>query len=251
MAATALGDRLTEAHTTAQAILQRRVQADLLTLWPLLDPADIDGTFPLFYRAASALIAKRKQESAATAAAYYRAFRTAEGVDAPFQMRMMADLAQEQALTSLLVTGPVTFKTSRGAGLDEETSMRRALVSTIGSGSRLAAQGGRDTIIETMRHDEASYGVARVARGGSCSFCAMLASRGPVYKSEVTGGFRAHDHCHCSTEVVYDAENYRWPGGATQRALADLWKTTTEGFSGRDAENAFRRAYERPHLHLL
>lgn len=248
MASTLAGARLTEAHTTAQTILQRRIQADLLTIWALLDPTDIDGSFPRFLAAAKAVLAARRRESAGTAAAYYRAFRAAEGVDGPLQVALMADLAAEQAETVLRVVAPVTFKVARRNGFPEESALRKALVATLGAGSRLVAQGGRDTILETVRQDPNAYGVSRVTRGGSCSFCAMLASRGPVYKDE-TSKFRAHDNCHCGTEIVFDHETYEWPGGDAQKRLADLWAATTKGLSGKDAENAFRRAYERPALH--
>jgi hypothetical protein len=248
MAATLAGSRLTQAHTAAQIALQRRVQSDLLILWQLLDPADIDGTFPRFFQAASALLAARRSESAGTAAAYYRAFREAEGVNGRLSVVLMDHLATEQAMASLTVTGPVAYKVARRGGALPEQAMNKALVQTLGAGSRLVAQGGRETVLQTVQHDPQAYGVARVTRGGSCSFCAMLASRGPVYK-DATGSFRAHDHCHCGTEIVFDHETYQWPGGQAQHALSALWADTTKGLSGADAENAFRRAYERPALH--
>lgn len=248
MATTATGANLTRAHTIAQTRLQQRIQADLLTIWPLLDPADIDGTSPRFIRAATAILAARRAESAAVAAAYYRAFRLAEGVDGPLSIAVMSALATEQAETVLRVVAPVTYKVARRGGSTEDDALRKALVATLGAGVRLVSQGGRETILQTVRQDEEAYGVARVTRGGSCSFCAMLASRGPVYKTE-TAKFRAHDHCNCSSEVVYgDPDEYAWPGGDAQRALSDLWASTTKGLSGKDAENAFRRAYERPAL---
>jgi hypothetical protein len=249
MALTPTGATLTRAHTTAQSALQRRIQADLLTIWPLLDSADIDGTSPRFIRAATAILAARRRESAAVAAAYYRAFRLAEGVTGPLQVALMADLAREQSETVLRVVAPVTFKVARRAGSTEGDALRKALVATLGAGSRLVAQGGRETIIQTSQRDKAAFGVARVTRGGSCAFCAMLASRGPVYKTE-TATFRSHDHCNCGSEVVFsDGDDYDWPGGEAQKALGELYRKATKDLAPGDSlANAFRRAYERPAL---
>lgn len=243
MAMTLEAARLTQAHAQAQSALNRRITADMVTLWALLDPTDIDGTFPRFLQAATAILSARKRESASVAAAYYRAFREAEGVGGRLQVAMVQALAVEQAAASLAATGPVTIKMGMRRGLDLDTATKRGLVATLGASSRLALAGGRDTIHETMMRDEKAFGVARVTRGGSCAFCAMLASRGPVYKEE-TAKFRAHDHCNCASEVVYDRDNYEWPGGDSQRDLSRLYAESTKGLSGKDAENAFRRAYE-------
>jgi len=59
---------------------------------------------------------------------------------------------------------------------------------------------------------------ARVASANSCAFCAMLASRGPVYKEE-TVDFEAHDHCTCGSEPVY--EGAEWPPNSKE--YQDLW----------------------------
>lgn len=58
---------------------------------------------------------------------------------------------------------------------------------------------------ETMRHNAARHLVrfARVPQGAeSCKFCAMLASRGYVYHSEITAGEGRHWHKNCRCKVV-------------------------------------------------
>lgn len=244
MAVTLEGAKLTAAHRKAQLALQREVARELMAVWPLLDPADLDATFPRYFRAALAVVANRKRQSASVAAAYLRAFREAEGVFGAFDVDIAADVLEQQALTALLVTGPVQAKTLIAKGHAADAAMRRSLGSSTGAASRLTAQGGRDTIIRTVKIDDRALGVARVARSGSCAFCAMLASRGPVYGSEATAGFEAHDNCGCVPEVVYDRNRYDWPGGDRQLDLADLWDDATKGRSGKDAVRAFRRAYE-------
>lgn len=81
----------------------------------------------------------------------------------------------------------------------------------------------------------------RVTDGKPCGFCAMLASRGPVYRSEATArgaGGRYHDHCGCTVEPHYgsfaewkptpeeqrfiDAYGEVYKPGMSERELADL-----------------------------
>lgn len=85
-------------------------------------------------------------------------------------------------------------------------------------------------------------GWARVLRGTeNCGFCAMLASRGPVYDSAETAGFagmsdrgvrgssltarqvgqKYHENCDC--DVVMVVKGQPWEGEAEFRRLKDLW----------------------------
>lgn len=66
-------------------------------------------------------------------------------------------------------------------------------------------------------------GWARVLAGETnCAFCAMLASRGPVYHSEGTASFDAHDGCDCGATLVVKGE--RWEGEDEFKALRALWE---------------------------
>lgn len=77
----------------------------------------------------------------------------------------------------------------------------------------------------------------------------MLAARGPVYRSRESGTSTLRngkpepfqDGCGCTIEAVYD-EEAPLPGAAAR--FAELWENVTDGLSGRDARNAFRRAHE-------
>lgn len=81
-------------------------------------------------------------------------------------------------------------------------------------------------------------GFRRVASGGACAFCQMLASRGGVY-SKRGANFEAHDGCTCSAEPIFHADEQEPPDVI---ALRELWDRSTRGLSGKDALNAFRRA---------
>lgn len=67
-----------------------------------------------------------------------------------------------------------------------------------------------------------TLGWARVLVGEvNCGFCAVLASRGPVYKSEKTAGFRAHTGCDC--EAVLVVKGQPWQGDNEAALLQELW----------------------------
>jgi hypothetical protein len=101
--------------------------------------------------------------------------------------------------------------------------------------------GGRETLLDTMRDDQRAIGWARSASGKACAFCAERASRGPVYKEE-SAGFQSHDGCGCTPEPVF-SEDADWPVGS--REYQQMWKDLTDGQSGLDAINAFRRGFDR------
>lgn len=255
MAVTAEGSALTEAHRLAQVTIQSATVSDLLAIWPLLDGLDLDGSFPGYARAAQAILTLRREQSAGLSAAYYAAFREAEGIVGTIDVPRLAALAEEQALTALLVTGPVTIKQGIARGSDLATARERALVTTAGSMMRLTANAGRETLSAAIHADSTAVGYARVTDGSPCAFCAMLASRGVAFKSgsfaasdprfEGHGSAKVHDHCGCTVEPVF-GDNYQLPGRAAE--FEALWAETGAHHSGADAVNAFRRAYERPHI---
>lgn len=142
---------------------------------------------------------------------------------------------------SLLVTGPSEVKRRTANREPEASAMDNAFVSAAGAASRHVLTGSRETMLTLVQADEVALGWARVTDGDPCAFCAMLASRGPVYKSAATAGFKAHDNCACSAEAVF-ARTAAWPGDA--RDYQRLWYASTRGYSGKDAINAFRREYE-------
>lgn len=224
MAASAAAKRLTEAHRLAQARLGAKAVHDLLSVFPLLDVTAIDATTTRWLRVAIPLVQARRRSSATLAASYINAFRAVEAGDLPLLGSMLADtVTLEQLVTSLTVTGPVALKRSIGSEVPIEQALRSASVTSSRAGMRHALNGGRETSIRMIDSDRIALGWARATSGAPCAFCAMLASRGPVYKTALTAGgdgHRYHDACHCTVEPVYhpDAE---WPPGA--RRYQALW----------------------------
>jgi hypothetical protein len=237
MSSTPEGRLLTEAHRVQQARLGADTVRQMHTLFRVLDPANLDRTVERWLSLAVPLVQAQRTKSSAAAGRYVAAFRTAEtgAAIAP----VLADTAPAAALlTSLTVTGPVALKRAAARGVELDQAVDLATVQVGKAAMRHALNGGRDTITQTVSSDPRALGWARAVSGKPCAFCAMLASRGPVYAKD-TAGFDAHDGCSCSAEPVYSAAA-SWPPGGQQ--YRQLWDETTAGLGGQDAVNAFRVA---------
>ncbi|MDT0267985.1 hypothetical protein RM844_17025 [Streptomyces sp. DSM 44915] len=184
------------------------------------------------------------------------------------------EAAQDAAArTALAVTGPARVReaidqasnlTERGRldsadflnELDEV--MRDAGVNAAGAADREALRGGRELIRDASRADRRVIGWARVTDGSPCAFCAMLASRGAVYRSEAGAFFEGrgrateiprdpdalaeleqyHNGCHCQAVPVYSRADFLTPQA---RQYAQEWAEVTRGLAGADARREWRR----------
>lgn len=197
-----MADRLTAAYRSETAALRAGTIRDLLRLWPALDWKRLDSTYPAWALATGQLVATNRQTSANLAAAYLQATRQAAGVAGSAPLTFRGDLDPTQFVTALRVTSVVAAKRAAVAGMPEVKAMRAAFVQSSGAMSRLVLDGGRDTIVDTVRNDPTAAGWQRVTAGSACGFCRMLAGRGAVYKED-TADFASHDHCHCSALPIY------------------------------------------------
>lgn len=274
MAATDLGARLTEQHRQAQVANQQSFLAEFLRFWPLLDPFRLDVTAPGWVQAVLRLIELFRDQSAEMAVDYYRQYRQAEVPDAPElseivvsrrpepiradrrvargnrgasrardeRVRVDWSDADRAARTSMIVTGPVNIKAKTARARPVDQASRDALVETSGAAMRHVVEGARRATLTVVQNDDLALGWARVTDGDPCYFCAMLASRGPVYGSRARASFEAHDHCGCTAEPVFDRKA-DWPGRS--REFQQLWNREIRNrYSGKDAIRAWRRLYE-------
>lgn len=150
--------------------------------------------------------------------------------------------ANRAARVSLEVTGPVGQKSKAKRGKPLRAARDESFVEASGAASRHVLTGGRQSLLTLLDGDPQALGWARVTDGDPCAFCALLASRGPVYKSRESASFQPHDACACQPEPVYSRDSL-WPGRGPE--FRRLYREATRGYSGQDAINAFRRAYER------
>lgn len=193
---------LTEQHRQGQLAIRAQVLRDLAKLWPAMDWSAVDESFPLWAAAVAALVAKHRTTSANLAAAYVRAMRFAAGLtDAP-PIVLARSVPDERLETSLRVTAAYSIKANAAKGMIRDDAMAHAFVRSAGAVSRMALEGGQDTVRLTVAADPKAKGWQRVASGKACNFCSMLAGRGGVYK-ETTAAFESHDHCSCTAEPVY------------------------------------------------
>ncbi len=115
--------------------------------------------------------------------------------------------------------------------------------------TRHAQEPARETV-QQVADDTPGAAWARMLTGPtSCGFCAMLASRGPIYSSEYIathrGGASAkayHDGCDCVAVLVLSKD---WEGARAHENLENLWEQTGRKHSGKAARNAFRRSWDR------
>lgn len=244
MALTAEGRALTEAHRLAQVDLAEGTIRDVSRAWDgLLDLRRIESTFPAYFEASLAVLDRDHFRSTALSTAYLEAFHEAEGVATrPLEVQEASALAREQALSSLFWTGPAYYRAAVARDVPVAKAADVALSGSLKAAMRLSLQGGRETITSTVDSSRVIEGIARVTDGKPCSFCALLASRGAVYKSEETARFRPHDGCGCQPEPVYRRKGYLPPGRSKE--FADLYKQIPGGLSPADSRRAFRGLYE-------
>lgn len=192
---------LTQRHRAQQLLLRRATVAQVARLWPALDWAQLDATYPEFALSVAALVQKNRATSSGIAAAYLRAFRKASGIPGEIKVVFAEPLIVDQFTTALRVTSVIAAKRSAAAGKAADVAMSDALAETEGAMARLVLNGGRETATLTGANDSRSPGFRRVLGGGGCDWCRQFIDDEIHYTDGYD--FDAHDHCGCTVEPVY------------------------------------------------
>jgi hypothetical protein len=200
----AAASRLTELHRAQQLTISRAVAARVLEAWGTVDPVEIDRSWRRVAGALADIVQAGHAASLQAASAYLHLHAALYGVTLP-------DIATPafnggQVDTSLRVTGPVALKRATGSGAGLDGAMGTAATMLVGSATRLALLGGRQTVHDTIESSDGIIGYRRVGDGHSCNFCDMLIGRGAVYKTDARAGGMGnsyHDHCGCTPEPAY------------------------------------------------
>ena len=153
MAATLAGAQLTAQHRSAQLALRALTLRQVLRVWPAYDPGRAARSWPSVENALLAIIGQRRADSTSLAAGYFEAFRAAErigGTATPVMSAFDAE-ATARARSSLQVTGYVTIE--RLTALKHPEPARTALVRVSGSVTRHVLDGGRKTLLRSVRAD--------------------------------------------------------------------------------------------------
>lgn len=241
----------TASYYATQAALGASLVASIRGLASWLNPADLHGTFPNVRTGAAALGAQSALAAVSLAADYYDDFR--DSVDAPGRFQVpIIDAPTMSALEAQIDAAAADLLASIDSVVDdlylaEVTAQIQAEVE--GAMQAATADAGIEELFAAMEQDKAAKGWARITRPDACSFCRMLAARGPVYLTEASGNFRAHvtkngrgGTCQCTVEPWIGPS---YEPTAQVRADVALWdQITREGFVGADARNEFRRRVE-------
>jgi hypothetical protein len=112
---------------------------------------------------------------------------------------------------------------------------------------RLVLNGARSASWAIHGKDSKVVGYVRFSTTGTpCGWCAMLISRGPVYRTAMSAQYAEgdlyHDNCKCDVMPVFSTEQYDSSDlFELNRKYSALWPKVTQGLSGRAALTAWRR----------
>lgn len=226
MALTAEGRRLTEANRLRQIRLAAQAAGVGLVLWNDLDPSDLNRSGVRWLAENTALASDFYGQAVSTTANYIEQYRAAEGVSGA---GAIVRPSFDAALTSqiLLVAGPIRVKNLVGSGMSGSAALAAAKSGYAGMLRRQVLMGGREAIDQTAAQDDQAIGWRRVSDGDPCTFCALLCSRGPVYRSRAQAGddpvagdgMRFHSHCGCHAELVYGS----WQPNEQEQGFIDSY----------------------------
>lgn len=215
-----------------QSAIVSMMQGPINSAWALLNPDD-PATVEPFIQAMNALTTTFGRISAHEAAASYLKERTAAGVAGKFTPRPASpanfdkvDASVRWAIKALWSPNP---------------DLENVKTNVLGVTEKNVLDAGRSTILNASKTDRKSKGWARETEPECCAFCAMLATRGAVYRSEDSGDFRAHDHCRCFAVPVFNIFDVP----AHVQEWQQLYRESTQGVRGSKASiKAFRQAYD-------
>lgn len=167
---------------------------------------------------------------------------------------------RDEALTTITALGPDALDKANGkldpndpasqVDAERQAAHDQAGADVAADVSRLVQDGARAELWDKTQRDPRAVGYIRLSRTGTpCGFCAMLISRGPVYKSSKAAGGDGynegdlyHRNCNCYSEPIFSITDYKTnPRYALNREYEALWPKVTKGYSGKDALNAWRR----------
>lgn len=191
-------------------------------------------------RSAVRFVLAARQISAQRARGYYSIQRRAELPNEPTWRVPDGPPTDEGAIaSSLWFVGPREYVELRKA-VDDIFSEERVNAIT-GSVTRHAMNGGRELIENAVKVDPKVLGYYRIEDADPCYFCAMLMSRGTVFKEDSfdrsdvrffgPGDAKVHDHCGGGLAPSYTDDPY--PAGT--REFHELW-------DGGDWDAAINRA---------
>ncbi|MFC7753007.1 VG15 protein [Tsukamurella soli] len=294
-AAALLGHFIIGQHVARQSQIADELNQVLAQQWQWVDMRDIPRSGSAFTTAATRAVADAYEQSQVAADQFVRELRAAVHPEAeplpalhlPSQPEVMAPVGDRFPVGAVIRAGaPDTGRIARimdlagpNAALERmpaptNVAMTDGLRSAQGVATRMALTGGRKVVLQHQYLDKTIQGWERVTEPGCCAFCAVLASRGPVFKESTfpterlpdgsyatrsrntgktfTSGVNdlsesavpaaVHNNCRCTLRPVFKNEPQSFQ--AENKNLKKLWSDTTKGLHGKAALNAFRRFWD-------
>jgi hypothetical protein len=186
--------QLSAAHYRQQLAIKARMTRLAIPLWRMWR-----GTSKLeWMRMLEATYPVLASQHAVSAAAGARHFETVAVVQTGKAIRseLAAPLARDRVEASLASTALKSVYDGRHRGLSLEAAKQVGFVRFSGSLTRLALEGGRESIL--LSADRAGGGFTRVTGGKPCDFCKGLANA-----ESAPEAFQAHDHCSCTATPMF------------------------------------------------
>jgi hypothetical protein len=224
-----------------QLQLRKQMLAQILRSWPALNFDHLDQTWPAWLEAMQQTLIGYHQQLAAQSSLLYRGTRQLEVGD-PGPTLLAAPPTEDWTRKALGYAAPGVWEQRMRAGDDRQQAEKTALVSTLGTSTRIALDGARQTVLDAAETDTNKVRFFRVTDGDPCYFCALLASRGAVYRSAFNAGDgnTYHNDCGCTVGVTFKSGHKVDP--VSQQA-AEIYDTVSH-LSGKERINAFRRAWD-------
>lgn len=280
MAHTVEGAEATEQHRLAQVALTAYVVSNVREAFSTeVDADDISGSFAGFVRRVLPLLLRSRRASRRLSEDYLRAFREAElqavvkrkklrppaGDPLSVPVSRLRDALEDPAdggdlsrvlppadevTRQLYVNGAAVVKRRIKDGKPVDEALRVGETVVASTAAKMVGDGGRAVIEdEVTNRRNGAIGYCRVPDADPCPFCAMLASRGAVYRSDAfvesngifagDGKFKVHNGCDCTMEPVYGRRVTDLPAGVDK--LAKEWADIA---SGRDDPFAYWRRFK-------
>lgn len=263
-----LARRLSDASAAARRLraaqrgLLRFLLRDLRVVMPRLNPAEPASAAP-WIADVGAVVARYARMSAELSARSYDAERTDARLRAGFRAPLAEPPPEGQVEASLrwaahsvwsppaptedlAPTETETYSSQIAARLLAQVQSR-----TDAAASKLVLDTGRQTVVQAVQRDPGAVGWYRASDGEPCAFCALMVSRGAVYKTRGTAGadaserfagdgqFKFHDHCGCMALPVLRGDTFALSESAAR--WDDVYQTYAAGHSG-DQLRRFRVA---------
>ena len=240
-------------HQDTQRGLMGALLRDLAALWGIITLGDFGRTVPQWQAAATVAVNRYALAASTLASDYYSEEREAAAVGGLF-VPDLVEVPDDKSAASLRWALKDLWIPEQEGPPPIELRLDAAQVKADGAAEKLVADTARETIVDAVRADPQARGWVRQAALGACSFCKLMAIRGPVYSDagaaggdtnaqfEGGGDFKFHDHCNCHAAPIFGGQT--WTPRPEVREWARLYEESTKDAAsgGAAARNAFRRA---------